>query len=79
MICRGNPSVSCCAGAWALALTPADMSADVDMSAALFVTERWSRPQSYPCFARVILDVSIRLRELASIKAQVSSIVGVEL
>jgi len=30
----------------------------VDMSTALFVTERWSRQQSSPCFELVILDFS---------------------
>src|SRR5262245_9648745 len=37
---------------------PAEMSAAADISAALFVTEHWSRPPSSPCGALVILDFS---------------------
>jgi|RhiMetdeSRZDD1v2_1073273.scaffolds.fasta_scaffold58012_3 hypothetical protein len=56
MLWRGYPSVSCGAGAGELATTPANMLADAGISAALFVTECWSRPQSYPCCEHVILD-----------------------
>src|ERR1043166_1460516 len=55
MIVRGNRSRSCCAGAGELAPTPVEMSADVAISTALLVTERWSRTPSSPCCALVIL------------------------
>src|SRR5215831_7844202 len=63
MLWRGHPSVSCGAGAGELAPTPANMLTDAGISAALFVTECWSRPQSYPCFARVILDFHLLVSE----------------
>jgi len=37
----------------------AEMSADADISAGLFITERWSRQQSYPRFEHAILDFPI--------------------
>ena len=45
-------------GAWELAPTPADMLTSADMSAALFVTERWNKYQSSPCCELVIFDFS---------------------
>jgi len=55
---RGNLSRSYGAEAWDLAPTPVEMSADVAISTALLVTERWSRPPPSPCCALVILDFS---------------------
>src|SRR5262245_13442765 len=51
----GKPIVSGGAGAWELAPTPVDMSTDVDMSTALFITERWSRQPFHPCLAFAIV------------------------
>src|SRR5262249_61859266 len=46
-----EPQLSCGAGAWERAPTPADMLASAHMLAVLCITERRSREPSRPCFA----------------------------